>query len=462
MDFGKRFFASLLLLFPFFEFPAKAFAAEQPIAIFHAFNQQYRDVEQFVCTLADQGYSHVQISPAQKSTPRRAKQPNETDEEYEKNTWYLRYQPVDYAVIDGLGTEEDLKTLTTKAHGCNVKIIADVVFNQMITKPQGYDFNDSPTVDGKKLTQPCDIGPNDYGDRDKVVYCRLLGMPDVNFTNRVKAIQKAHLKKLIDLGVDGFRFDAAKHMPSDVVKEYIDYINQESGGRSWNYLEVIEDNGTKAENYNWIAAVEDFILYNSMKTAFSYGGDLRSLQVPVAVQDSRSVVFGRNHDQITGWTSFNTYTDPTDSYLATAYVLARQQGTPLVLRFDNLIPYVPTGVKFRQIMTQRGAKGLNVKDQVLKVIDSQTVLIMERGSEGFFVENKSAGKFDTPTLDLTLTTLEGCYRELRNNFTVAIEKRDNGKKYVTQWGSQNRGGMEVQGRDALYFIREPSFNQCSK
>ncbi|MGL5806015.1 MAG: hypothetical protein ACRC11_11335 [Xenococcaceae cyanobacterium] len=43
---------------------------------------------------------------------------------------------------------------------------------------------------------------------------------------------------------------------------------------------------------------------------------------------------------------------------------------------------------------------------------------------------------------------------------MAIERRNNGKKYVTRWGSNTRGGLEIQGRDALYFIREP-FQQCS-
>jgi alpha-amylase len=85
--------------------------------------------------------------------------------------------------------------------------------------------------------------------------------------------------------------------------------------------------------------------------------------------------------------------------------------------------------------------------------------MMERGNEGFFVVNKGTQTYDIPSLDLTLTNLEGCYRELRNNFNVAIERRDNGKKYVTRWGTWSRGGMEVKGRDALYFIREP-WSQC--
>ncbi|PSB64438.1 alpha-amylase, partial [Chroococcidiopsis cubana CCALA 043] len=202
--------------------------------------------------------------------------------------------------------------------------------------------------------------------------------------------------------------------------------------------------------------------YNSMKAAFTSSGDLRSLRVPTAIDDSRSITFGRNHDTIReiNADAINPYDDASDSYLATAYVLARESGTPLILNWDNAdAPYIKTGVKFRQIMRQRGKAGGNVKENVLAAVNSSTVLLMERGNEGFFVVNKAVGKFDIPMLDLTLTNIEGCYRELRNNFTVAVERRQNGKKFVTRWGTQNRGGMEVQGRDALYFIREP-WQQC--
>lgn len=42
--------------------PTAARAADEPIAIFQAFDQDYADVERFVCDLAQQGYSHVQIA----------------------------------------------------------------------------------------------------------------------------------------------------------------------------------------------------------------------------------------------------------------------------------------------------------------------------------------------------------------------------------------------------------------
>lgn len=424
-------------------------AFEQPVAIFHAFDQYYLDVEGFVCELAPQGFTHVQVAPAQKSNP--------------SDQWWARYQPVDYGVIEGKGSEEDLKKLVDKAHNCGIKVIADVVFNHMANMPEFADLN-FPGISSDNFHRPrCGITYDD-NNRTSEMDCWLGDLPDLDHTKPiVQRIQKAHIKKLLSLGIDGFRFDAAKHMSPDKVRQYIDYINSESGGRTWNYLEVIEDGDTRAEDYNHIAAVTDFLLYRSMKNAFSFGGDLRRLRVPQAVNDPRSVTFGRNHDtirQLNPEHAIDPYDDAMDAYLATAYVLAREGGTPLILNWDNYDnAFIKYGVKFRQIMRQRREAGRNVKENVLAAVDSPTVLLMERGSEGFFVVNKGAETYDIPALDLTLTNLEGCYRELRNNFNVAIERRDNGKKYVTRWGTWSRGGMEVKGRDALYLIREP-WSQC--
>ncbi|WP_346289894.1 alpha-amylase family glycosyl hydrolase [Sphaerothrix gracilis] len=426
----------------------KAIASEQPTAIFHAFDQPYREVERAVCQLAEQGYSHIQIAPAQKSHP----SPN----------WWARYQPIDYSVIEGRGSEADLQALIATAHGCQVQVIADVVLNHMANLPE-YATLGFPQFSPADFNNRCEI---DYGDGDRTseTDCWLGGLPDLNQTRpNVQALQQAYLQKLLDLGIDGFRVDAAKHIPASTIKTaYIDYINQASQGETWNYLEVITDSDTRPEDYNWIAAVTDFVLYNAMRTAFSFGGDLRSLRLPAAIADPHSVTFGHNHDTILALNDYaiNPYDEPTDAHLATAYVLARQSGTPLIFGPDNAkVPYIPYGVKFRQIMRQRAEAGQNVDESVLAAIDSSTVLLLERGTEGFFVVNKAAEQFDTPVLDLTRSNLEGCYRELRHDFKVAIEQRSNGKKYVTRWGSWERGGLQISGRDALYFVRD-SWQQC--
>ena len=432
--------------------PASAGAAEQPVAIFHAFDQRYTDVAQFVCALGDQGYSHVQLAPAQKSKPIRE--------------WYGRYQPVDYSVIDGMGSEAELRALVTRAHGCGVKVIADVVFNHMADMDEFANLQ-YPQLGPANFHARCFI---DYGDgnRTSEQNCWLganathRGLPDLDVSRAaVQDVHRAHLRKLLDLGVDGFRFDAAKHMPADVLRRYLDFVDQRRGN-AWNYLEVIEDGDTKATHYSGVAAVTDFTLYRALKRAFTFGGDLRTLRVAEAVPDARSTTFGRNHDNIReiNADAIDPYDDRTDSWLATAFVLAREAGTPLVLNWDNAdAAFIPAGVKFRQILRQRAAAGGVVKETVLGVIDSPTLLVMERGAEGFFVVNKATQPFDQAALDLTLTQLEGCYRELRYGFLAAVERRPDGKKWVTRWGTWGRGGLQIGARDALYFVRE-SWSAC--
>jgi alpha-amylase len=436
-------------------FSPSASAADQPVAIFHAFDQSFADIARFVCVLADQGYSHIQIPPAQKSTTANGE-------------WYDRYQPIDFNTIEGRGSANDLQHLTNIAHDCGVKVIADVVFNHMTSERHFGGLDKFPGLVPGNFHPQCPMPPSIFedGNTEKEITCWLNGdLPDLKQEDKaVRDLEEGHLRRLLGLGIDGFRFDAAKHMEPRFVKEYIDFVDRESHGNTWNYLEVIEDHDTKLERYNGIAAVTDFRFYTTLTSAFRSDGDLRSLRVPSALDDSRSTTFGGNHDTRKGIGSHQQNDkainpcdagDVVDCYLADAYALARESGTPLVLNEDNLVRIVQAGVKFRQIMHQRAGEGRKVKENVLAVVDSRTLLTMERGEEGFFVVNKAADKFDIPVLDMTLSNLEGCYREIRNGFTVAIQRNTEGKKFVTRWGTSSRGGMEVHARDALYFIRDP-------
>jgi alpha-amylase len=434
---------------------APSWAADQPVAIFHAFDQYFSDIAGYVCELPKQGYSHVQIPPAQKSNP--------------STIWYARYQPVDYSVIEGRGSEDDLRALVNKAHGCGMKVIADVVFNHMADMPE-YKNLDFPGISHINFHKWCKIVYND-GNRDSEVNCWLGdSLPDLDQSKpAVQDAHKKHLRKLLSLGIDGFRFDAAKHMPADTVRDYIDFVNQESHDNAWNYLEVIEGGDTRATDYAWVAAVTNFDLYYAMHDHFNPGGNLVALRERLAsdptLSDHLAVSFGRNHDNLSeiNTNALTPYSDRTDSYLATALVLAREHGTPLILNWDNYdSSFIRYGVMFRKTITQRARSGAFTKENFLAVIEgdkARSVMMMERGGEGFFVVNKDKDVFDVGGLDLTLTNLEGCYRELRGNFSVAIERRG-GKKYLTRWGTWRRGGMQVYGREALFFVRDP-WERCT-
>src|SRR5512133_1778716 len=161
--------------------PVLAAGPEQPVAIFHAFDQRFSDVEGFVCLLADQGYSHVQISPTQKSNP--------------ADRWWARYQPVDYAIIEGLGSERDLGRLVTKAHGCKVKVIADVVLNHMANRPEYASLTFPGGITRAAFPPKC-VTIYDDGNRDTEVRCWLGDLPDLDHARpEVVALQKKHLAK---------------------------------------------------------------------------------------------------------------------------------------------------------------------------------------------------------------------------------------------------------------------------
>lgn len=100
---------------------------------------------------------------------------------------------------------------------------------------------------------------NNYNDPFEVRNCELVGLRDLNHTNpfvREKTIE--FLNHLIDLGVAGFRVDAAKHMwPRDLERIYnaLKPLNKEhgfeDGALPYIAQEVIDlgDEGIKREEY---------------------------------------------------------------------------------------------------------------------------------------------------------------------------------------------------------------------
>ena len=143
-----------------------------------------------------------------------------------KSPSYHKYDIIDYYEIDPkFGTVEDLKELIELCHERNVKIILDIPINHTSssnlwyikfvnahksdsTEDEYYDFYtyaDSPQAGrGFSLIQ----GTKHYYE------CNFSGdMPELNFDN--EAVREAVVdiaKFYLDMGVDGFRFDAAKYI----------------------------------------------------------------------------------------------------------------------------------------------------------------------------------------------------------------------------------------------------------
>lgn len=145
---------------------------------------------------------------------------------------YHGYDVTDYYTVNPeYGTEEDFKNMLKEAHNRGIKVIIDFVINHTSdshpwfesAKDENSEYRDYYTwvSEDDEAYNPSDISPWDsnvwhsHGDR---YYYALFwsGMPDLNYENEnVRKEIKQAAKKWLEMGVDGFRLDAAMHIYGD-------------------------------------------------------------------------------------------------------------------------------------------------------------------------------------------------------------------------------------------------------
>ena len=92
-------------------------------------------------------------------------------------------------------------------------------------------------------------------------------------------------------------------------------------------------------------------------------------------------------------------------------------------------------------------------EEILGTTDAQELIFIASGSRGLAIANPSHQELDfavakMPALDV------GRYRELQYGFTIAVDYGDDGNKYISQWGKENRGGIQIGSQTILLFVRE--------
>jgi alpha-amylase len=326
--------------------------------VLHAFDWPYTRVTAQATEIANLGYKAVLVVPPLKSGPDCA--------------WYIRYQPQDYRVIDHCrGNTESFKAMIVALRAKNVKVYADLVLNHMANERNGaLDFpgnaaladyrNRSAYFQLQRLFGDLNanfLGPadfhearciSDYNDVFQVQNWRLCGgagdrgLPDLNPNNWVIQQQRAYLKALNDMGVAGYRVDAAKHMSNDHLRAV---FSADLVGTRPLYAEIITGGGAGNLDYDRFLApflrdmpsnfgAYDFPLINTLKRAFAFGGSMNQLVDPgstgQALNPFRALTMPITHD-IPNNSGFRYLLhDPVDEKLAYAYVLGRDGGVPMV------------------------------------------------------------------------------------------------------------------------------------
>lgn len=279
-------------------------------------------------TLGPAGYSWVLTSPPQ--------------EHITGTPWWTSYQPVSYRVDSKLGTEQQFADMVAACRTAGVKVVADAVINHMTAQGAGTGFAgtaftkyDYPGLYAPKDFHHCALTPDgsiqDYTSRAQVQTCELVGLADLaTGTTHVRATIAAYLTHLRDLGVAGFRIDAAKHLAAKDVAAIVRLLPKGTPVIS----EVIRGSGeaVQPEEYTGIGQVFEFQYARELGPQLKAGVLLDPADTdprPDQVASKDAVVFIDNHDTERGDASV-TYRDGSLYLMANALMLADDYGTPVV------------------------------------------------------------------------------------------------------------------------------------
>ncbi|OXS31939.1 alpha-amylase [Streptomyces sp. XY006] len=158
-------------------------------------------------TLGPAGYGYVQVSPPA--------------EHIQGPQWWTSYQPVSYRIAGRLGDRAAFQNMVNTCHAAGVKVVVDTVINHMSagsgtgTGGSSYTKYDYPGLYSSYDFDNCTAQITNYQDRGNVQNCELVGLADLDTgEDYVRRTIAGYMNDLLSLGVDGFRVDAAKHMPA--------------------------------------------------------------------------------------------------------------------------------------------------------------------------------------------------------------------------------------------------------
>ena len=292
-------------------------------SILHAFCWTFNDIKANLKAISEAGYKSVQTSPVQ--TPKS-----------NGSSWWAYYQPLSFSIAtrSPLGTKEELEELCAEADNYGVSIIVDVVFNHLAQyKENAYEADGTPVVSPEVEKYEPEIyalrndatNPTFHhnleaaGSGSDTQYYgkgKSDALPDLNTAHPlVQARALAFLKECIDAGVDGFRFDAAKHIetPDDpdypsnfwpntlgVAKEYYKTVN--NGKELFAYGEILGSPTNRSIDVytKYMAVTDDYSGSNIVNGAIANSGQRMTYTVYGKDTDASNIVrWLESHDTFT-------------------------------------------------------------------------------------------------------------------------------------------------------------------
>lgn len=271
--------------------------------ILHCFDWTYQQIIDELPNIAAAGFSSIQTSPAQTAV-------------VGNSIWYYLYQPNNFTIGNsGLGSESDLQRLCTEADRYGIHVIVDVVANHLA----GDHSNIDDSLKDSQYWHHYSGGIN-YSNRYEITHGDI-GMPDIN-SEHSYVQQKVHnyINQLKSDGVDGIRWDAAKHI--SLPSESCNFWNAVIDDDLYNYGEILDtpvkDNTSLANSlmseYTDYMSVTDSVYSGNVLDAFNKGS------VPTSYANW-TTVNEIDNDEVVYWAeSHDTYSNNTDEGGWTKYI----------------------------------------------------------------------------------------------------------------------------------------------
>lgn len=415
--------------------------------ILHAFNWSFDTIKENLPAIAAAGYSTVQTSPVQQ--PKDYGTSNDVS-----GQWWKLYQPVSMSIAEKswLGTKAELTELCEEADKYGIKIICDIVSNHM-----GNEVEEDPS----SLSEQVNIYQPDFyankstyfhsytGDASdssvqSVVQGHLSACPDLNTGNtNVQNAVIDLLKECIDCGVDGFRFDAAKHIetPSDgayasnywpnITSAAESYYKQKTGGNLFIYGEILNTCGAgrSYSDYTDYISVTDNRTGDAVLAAVSRGNASTAANASYksGMSASSAVLWAESHDTYMGESGSAGFANTSgisdeDVIKAWAIVGSRKDATALYFARPGsaLMGEAATDTSYKSTAVSEINKFHNLfVGQSEKLGSSDGVAYVARGTSGIVLSNCSG---TTKSVSISGTGLaNGSYIDTitGNKFTVS-------------------------------------------
>lgn len=381
----------------------------------HAFNWSYNTIKENLPAIAAAGYTTVQTSPVQ--------QPKDYSTSGDvTGQWWKLYQPISFHIAEEswLGTKDDLKSLCDEADKYGIKIICDIVSNHIAnadeTRPDSVSNQVKkyePEFYKKRRTYTRTYkGDANDSSVQAVVQGHVSKCPDlVTNDTAVQTYIINLLKECIDCGVDGFRFDAAKHIETEDDGEYASdywknittsassYYTQKTGDDLYIYGEILNNCGADRSYSSYTKYINvtdnrtgDAVLYNVTKGKASTA---TNATYKSGVAASNAVLWAESHDTYEGNSGSSGYSNTSsvsdeDVVKAWAIVASRKDSTALFFARPGtaLMGGVSTDTTYKSTVVSEINKFHNLfVGQSEKLGSSGNIAYVARGTSGIVLSN---------------------------------------------------------------------------